>query len=547
MKNDIQNRPLIILLKFDIIDGPMTKIGSPQDIGEIGNLRSLGGGGMSGGVNGMGGRPPQASNTYIKPENAYNTSNNNNGYGGHSSSAPIMRTTTPSSSFRPITPIAQLNIYQNRWTIKVRITSKSQIRTWSNAKGEGQLFSVELLDATSDIRATFFRDAVDKFYDMLEVDNVYMMTGGKLKAANMQYNNCKSSYEITFDQNAEISKVDDTGEIQTQSYSIVPIASLENVQPGGYVDVIGVVKNVGVPGTILSKKSGRELSKCELTIADDSGADVQVTIWGERAMRAPQDFANNIVVAFRKARLSDYGGRTLSANGDGIIPNPKVPDTNRVLNWWRTGGSSGGMTKSLSTTGGGGAGRFPKFEERKTIASIKNENLGYTNPEKPDWISFKGTISYIKSDREGGAWYTACPNPDDPCKMRRKILPDPSSDGYYHCEHCHQNYPNCVHRYIFPVIVSDDTSSSYLSVFDDQAKQLLDDVSADDMYKIYTGDQDGYDGRFAKATFTDWIFTCKVKQEVYDGDMRVKTLVHSVHPVDYVKEAQSLLDSILSM
>jgi len=385
---------------------------------------------------------------------------------------------------------------------------------------------------------------------MLELDNVYMMTGGKLKAANMQYNTCKSSYEITFDQNAEITKVDDTGEIEQQSYDLVPIASLENVEPSSYVDVIGVVKNVGEPGSITSKKSGRDLSKCELTIVDDSGADVQVTVWGERAMRAPQDFANNIVVAFRRARVSDYGGRTLSANGDGIIPNPKIPDANRVLNWWHAGGSTGGVTKSLSSSGGGGgARRYPKFEERKTIASIKKDNLGYNSADKPDWISFKGTISFIKSDRDGGAWYTACPNPEEPCKMRRKILPDPSSDGYYHCENCHQSYPNCIHRYIFSATVSDDTTTSWVSVFDDQAKQLLDGVTADDMHKLYSEDpeQSAYNGHFMKATFTDWIFTCKVKQEMYDNETRIKTSIHSIHPVDYAQEGRSLLNSILSM
>lgn len=36
----------------------------------------------------------------------------------------------------------------NRWTIKARVTVKSDVRTWSNAKGEGKLFSVNLLDET---------------------------------------------------------------------------------------------------------------------------------------------------------------------------------------------------------------------------------------------------------------------------------------------------------------------------------------------------------------------------------------------------------------
>lgn len=66
-------------------------------------------------------------------------------------------------------PISALSPYQNKWVIKARVTAKSPIRTWSNAKGEGKLFSMDLMDESGQIRVTGFRDSVDKFYEMIEV------------------------------------------------------------------------------------------------------------------------------------------------------------------------------------------------------------------------------------------------------------------------------------------------------------------------------------------------------------------------------------------
>jgi ssDNA-binding replication factor A large subunit len=58
-------------------------------------------------------------------------------------------------------PINALNSYQNRWTIKARVTNKSEIRRYSNARGEGKFFSFDLLDAAGgEIRVVCWNDQV---------------------------------------------------------------------------------------------------------------------------------------------------------------------------------------------------------------------------------------------------------------------------------------------------------------------------------------------------------------------------------------------------
>lgn len=87
----------------------------------------------------------------------------------------------------PIHPISSLSPYQNKWTIKARVTSKSDIKTWTNARGEGKLFSVNLLDETGEIKLTAFNDAANIFYPIFEVNKVGANFGCTCKHAQFLF------------------------------------------------------------------------------------------------------------------------------------------------------------------------------------------------------------------------------------------------------------------------------------------------------------------------------------------------------------------------
>lgn len=535
-------RICIILGAEQVGPNPGNRLGDPSDITKAGNLNgpppqqpkpqpmygNLNGGNPYGGSPNNGGGNPYGNNS------GGNRFGGNNGGGN----GPTVRT---SASGQPITPISGLNMYSNRWVIRAKVKNKSGVRTWSNAKGEGSLFSIELLDSSgTDVKATFFKEAVDKWFSFLEEDHVYTFSGGRLKVANMQWNRCKSQFEITFDQNSDI-QLDQGGQDDIRdSYEFVKIANIEQSQPNDYVDILGVVKNVGEAATILSKKSGKELTKCELTVEDDSGAEITVTMWGDTAQNAQTKFSGSPLVAFKRARVSDWGGRTLSAGGFSI--NPNIPEAHALSQWWQDNGGKSPV-RSLSSGGGGGNRGPDPFDMRKNVNSIKSEQLGYN--EKPDYISFKATITFLKKDKQGdeGAWYTACFDSGDPCKNMYKATQ--TSDGNWHCDKCQKTFPDCVRRFIFSGTVADDTSTSWISVFNEQAELLFEGAKADDLYqKVIEGGRETYESVFAKATYTEWIFKCKVKQEMVGDEQRIKTSLVSASPIDYAAESRNLLQAL---
>lgn len=123
-----------------------------------------------------------------------------------------MRQQAPPSKSRygNIYPIEGLSPYQNNWTIKARVTQKSDIKTWSNARGEGKLFNVTLMDDSGEIRATGFNLAVDELYPKLEEGKVYYISKARVNLAKKKFSNVNNDYELSFERNTEVEEVNYT-------------------------------------------------------------------------------------------------------------------------------------------------------------------------------------------------------------------------------------------------------------------------------------------------------------------------------------------------
>ena len=183
----------------------------------------------------------------------------------------------------------------------LRISSKTDIKTWNKPSGSGKLFSMDVMDDSGEIRVTAFKDQCDAFYEKAIVGKVFYISNCSVKNANKQYSKLNNEYELTFKDNGMLEQADDTGDIPTVTYNFVTISDLSGCSKDSNVDVIGVVKTAG-DATNITTKAGKELTKREITLVDRSNTQVTLTLWGKTAETF--DPTNNPIVAAKGARVS---------------------------------------------------------------------------------------------------------------------------------------------------------------------------------------------------------------------------------------------------
>ncbi|XP_078142732.1 replication protein A 70 kDa DNA-binding subunit-like isoform X2 [Centroberyx gerrardi] len=442
---------------------------------------------------------------------------------------PMMAPSTSQTSPVKMVPIASLNPYQSKWTIRARVTNKSSIRTWSNSKGEGKLFSFEIVDESGEIKITAFNKEVDKFFPLVEQGKVYYISKASLKMANKQYTTLKNEYEITLHANSSIVPCGDSQGVPTMQCDFVPIAELENRDKDAIIDVIGVCKSVEEVSRITTKTS-REVSKRALNLMDTTGKVVTVTLWGEEAEKF--DGSELPVVAIKGARLSDFGGRSLSALfSSTVMVNPDIPEAFRLRAWYDQEGYALN-SQSLTEMRSAGSGARVNW---KTLSDVKNERLGQA--EKAEYFSCVATVVYCRKEN---CLYQACPSAD----CSKKVIDQ--QNGLYRCEKCNKEFPNFKYRLLLSANIADFGDNQWVTCFQETAEVLL-GHSAETLGQLREVGDAVFDEVFQKANFTTHIFKIRMKLETYNDESRVKATVIEIQPVDHREYSRRLLSSIRKM
>jgi replication factor A1 len=270
-----------------------------------------------------------------------------------------------------------------------------------------------------------------------------------------------------------------------------------------------VLKEVAEVTTITSKNTMKDFSKRELTIADETQTAVRLTIWGKTAetFEAPLES----IIAFKGAKVSDFGGRSLSLLSSGSMTiEPDIDEAHKLRGWHDAVGGNVQFATHQNMAGGGGN---TARKDSKTIAQV-NEEESYLQEDTPTYFSLKASVVFVKHSTTIA--YPACQT-TSPQTCNKKVIEE--NPNQWWCERCQKNWDKPEWRYILSISVADHTGNLFLSCFDDAGRMII-GLSANEVMEMKDEDEPKFLTTMQDATCKMFDFRVRAKMETYNDQPR---------------------------
>lgn len=295
-----------------------------------------------------------------------------------------------------------------------------------------------------------------------------------------------------------------------------------------------------------TSKEGRELTKREVTIADDTATSLTVTLWGTKATQDNSCFEGNPLVTLRGVRIGEWnGGRSGSMLEAGsVVWKPSTPEAQRIQAWWSQGGS-GQTLKALSvdmSAGGGAARATAKASSMAELRELSEQVT--TQGEVYTIISRLALVQMKKQGEPQPLYYLACQEqrPGSTLLCNKRV----DSTGF--CASCNR-VVKVAPRLNLRCRLSDFSDSAWLTTFHEPAQKAI-QMTAEEVQGLEEG-EGGRDSLEAAVRSRYYMqpmqFSIRAKLDTYQGEVRPNITCVDARPLQRGSHAREMLKGIREM
>jgi replication factor A1 len=447
------------------------------------------------------------------------------------------------TSTRQHIPIDAVFPGRKEYCFKARIIDKSTPHNWNNNKGQGTMFNITFMDSNgSTMSGRFFTEGYKAHFDKINVGKIYELSGFKIQVPQ-RTSSTTSEYEATFDQNSTILELVDDGLIP--AYSIKNVVNLENVAKDKDINASRdylVIIHSAKPAIPYTTKKGSESHRRDLVVIDKAGWLVEVTFWGDVALKWQDDqFQPGKPVLLQGLRINEWNGARSLQSGFGSSCTFNLQDQKSLAlaQWYKTADQNSFKSLKESTrTDSGADPNAPKRVWTRDRFSDVDEDEFKSNQDPHNaviWLHIDGYVSRINAYTiERFPWYDACKGLRDGKPCAKKVV---LSGDHYHCDGCGSTLSDCQPRYILSAFISDESGSKMVSFFNDQAEAVVGYPASELKSWIDPSDPDSgiqrINEHFASLCNREIALSLRVGLENgTDGQIYVRYRCHKVEPVD---------------
>jgi len=403
--------------------------------------------------------------------------------------------------------VASLNPMMNKYSVKVRVSEKSELKDIQSPRWQGKICNAKLSDKSGDIIIKGFNADAEALHKELNDGSTYIITGALVKPVrDSRYNNTGHNYELTWSKLTKVSGPFLHSAISL-NYKFVPISSIIDLDQHSTVDVCGWVRETGDLIEFRSKNDN-DLKKRDVVLQDDStGANsVTLTLWGELA----ENFNyHNRVITIKGAKVKEFNSiKNLNIGFSGSYEvEPDVPGVQELVEWAATQEA----TQPLHNTSSG------MKDDFTTIQDLKDTLMAHKGEKR---CRLYGWVTHIR--HENIIYRAHTPQQGNRCQ--KKIL---ETAGRLECVKCGiKNIPieDTTLRFSVRVCISDCTESAWCSAFD--AAEFIFGKTAEQLNKMKEEDQTEFETYISDCSLRPFVFHVVAKIETYNDAPQLKLILN---------------------